>query len=68
MHLESGAETDAAYYDNITFKNIDVLYNYDDYSYPDQLMERSALNICALNATNISNVTYEDIRIEKLRD
>ena len=65
--LGIGAETDAAYYDNITFKNIDVLYNYDDYSYPDQLMERSALNICALNATNISNVTYEDIRIEKAK-
>ena len=30
-------------------------------------MERSALNICALNATNISNVTYEDIRIEKAK-
>ena len=63
--LGIGAETVAAYYDNIQFKNIDILYNYDDLTYPDQFKERSALNICALNATNISNITYEDIRLEK---
>ena len=65
--LGIGAETNAAYYDNIIFKNIDILYNYDDYTYPDKLTDRSALNICALNATNITNVIYEDIRIEKAK-
>lgn len=65
--LGIGAETVAAYYDEITFENIDILYNYDDYTYPDQFTERSALNICALNATNISNITYADIRVEKAK-
>lgn len=60
-----GAETVAGYYDNIKFSNIDILYNYDDLNYPNQLTDRSAINICALNATNISNVTFENIRLEK---
>lgn len=65
--LGIGAESVASYYDNITFKNIDVLYNYDDYNYPDQLKDRSAINICILNATNMSNITFEDIRVEKAK-
>lgn len=60
-----GAETVAGYYDNIHFTNIDILHNFDDYTYPDTLTERSAINICALNATPISNITFEDIRLEK---
>lgn len=60
-----GAETVAGYYDNIHFTNIDILHNFDDYTYPDILTERSAINICALNATPISNITFEDIRLEK---
>lgn len=63
--LGIGAETVASYYDNITFNNIDILYNYDDYVYPDYFKERAAINICALNATAISNITFEDIRMEQ---
>ncbi len=65
--LGIGAETVAAYYDNITFKNIDILYNYDDYNYPNYFKERAAINICALNATSFSNITFEDIRVEKAK-
>jgi hypothetical protein len=63
--LGIGAETVAAYYDAITLKNIDILYNYDDYNYPDYFKERAAINICALNATPMSNITFEDIRVEQ---
>lgn len=63
--LGIGAETVAAYYDSITLKNIDILYNYDDINYPDYFKERAAINICALNATPFSNITFEDIRVEQ---
>jgi hypothetical protein len=63
--LGVGAETVAAYYDGITFKNIDVLYNYDDINYPDYFKERGVINICALNATLMRNITFEDIRVEQ---
>ncbi len=63
--LGVGAETVAAYYDGITFKNIDILYNFDDYNYPDFFKERGAINICALNATPMRNITFEDIRVEQ---
>lgn len=62
-----GAETQASCFDQIRFQNIDILRNYDDLNYPDQLTERSAINICALNATQIRNVTFEDIRVEKAK-
>lgn len=65
--LGIGAESVAAYYSNITFKNIDILYNYDDYTYPNQLKDRSAINICILNATNLSDITFEDIRVEQAK-
>ena len=62
-----GAETQASCFDQIRFQNIDILRNYDDLNYPDQLTERSAINIYALNATQIQNVTFEDIRVEKAK-
>lgn len=62
-----GAETLAEYFDNIDFNNIDILRNYDDLNYPDQLTDRSAVNICALNATTIQNVTFENIRVGKAK-
>ena len=65
--LELGAETVASYYDNIKFSNIDILYNYDDYTYPDYHKERSAINICALNATDFSNIIFENIRVEQAK-
>jgi hypothetical protein len=65
--LGIGAETVAAYYDNINFKNIDILHNYDDFNYPNYFKERAAINICALNATSFSNITFEDIRVEQAK-
>lgn len=63
--LGIGAETVTESYDLITFRNIDILYNFDDINYPDYFTERAALNICALNATYFRNITFEDIRLEK---
>jgi len=62
-----GAETVAASFKNITFRNIDVLFNYDDRNNPDVLPDRSAINIFSLNATHFSDITFEDIRVEKAK-
>jgi len=62
-----GAETVAAYFKNIKFSNIDVLFNYDDRNNPDVLPDRSAINIFSLNATHFSDITFEDIRVEKAK-
>ncbi|WP_155987952.1 glycosyl hydrolase family 28 protein [Gorillibacterium massiliense] len=62
-----GAETVAAYFKNITFSNIDILYNFDDRDHPDELPDRSAINIFALHGTEISGITFEDIRVEKAK-
>ncbi|MCQ6557446.1 glycosyl hydrolase family 28 protein [Paenibacillus mendelii] len=62
-----GAETVAAYIKNIRFENIDILYNYDDRNNPDVLPDRSAINIFSLNATHFSDITFEDIRVEKAK-
>ena len=62
-----GAETVAAYFRDIHFNNIDILRSFDDLNYPDQLVERSAINICALNATDIGDVTFENIRVENAK-
>ena len=60
-----GAETRAASFNNITFKNIDVIYSYDDPKLHGQLNDRSVMNIVALWGTDISNVTWEDIRVNE---
>jgi len=62
-----GAETFAAYYQNIRFQNMDVLYNLDDPMHPDILKDRSAINIFALEATHFSDIVFEDIRVEKAK-
>jgi hypothetical protein len=62
-----GAETVAAYFKDITFQNIDVLYNYDDRDHPDVLPDRSAINIFALHGTEFKDITFEDIRVEKAK-
>jgi len=62
-----GAETVAAYFKNIKFSNIDVLFNYDDRNNPDVLPDRSAINIFSLNATHFSDITFENIRVEKAK-
>lgn len=65
--IEIGAETQAAYFDNILFQNIDVLYNFDDRNHPDVLPDRSAINIFALDGTYFSDITFDDIRVEKAK-
>ncbi len=62
-----GAETVAPYFKNITFSNIDILFNYDDRDHPDVLPDRSAINIFALQGTEISDITFENIRVEKAK-
>lgn len=62
-----GAETVAAYIKDITFENIDVLYNFDDPNHPDVLPDRSAINIFALNGTHFSDINFRDIRVEKAK-
>lgn len=62
-----GAETQAAYYDNIKYKNIDVLYSFDDKTYTDQLAERAVFGITSLHATQFRNILYEDIRVEQCK-
>jgi hypothetical protein len=60
-----GAETQAAYYDNIQYKNIDVLYSFDDKTYPGQLNERAVFGITSLHGTQFRNILYENIRVEQ---
>lgn len=60
-----GAETRAAYYKNIKFKDIDVLYSYDDKGNHEQLDERSAMSIVCLEGTFFSDISYEDIRVNR---
>lgn len=62
-----GAETVAPYFKNITFSNIDILHNYDDRDHPDVLPDRSAINIFALQGTEISDITFENIRVENAK-
>ena len=58
-----GEESMAAYYDDITFRDIDVLYSYDDRDHHERLDERAALSIVSLHGTYIRNITWEDIRV-----
>lgn len=58
-----GAETHASHYKNITFKNIDVLYSYDDRDHHTKLDERSVMTIVCLQGTYFSDIKYENIRI-----
>lgn len=58
-----GEESMAAYYDDITFKNIDVLYSYDDVDHHERLDERSVMSIVLLHGTEVKNILWEDIRV-----
>lgn len=62
-----GAETKASSFYNIHFRDIDVLYNFDDRDHPDVLPDRSAINIFALHGTRIHDVSFENIRVEKAK-
>lgn len=62
-----GAETVAAYFRNIKFDNIDILYNFDDRDHPDVLPDRSAINVFALHGTEFKDISFENIRVEKAK-
>lgn len=60
-----GAETHTKYYKDIHFKNIDVIFSYDDRDNHVRLDERSVMNICCLQGTFFENITWEDIRVNR---
>jgi len=60
-----GAETRAKHYKNIHFKNIDVLFSYDDRDHHEQLDERSVMSIVCLDGTFFSDISFEDVRVNR---
>ena len=60
-----GAETRASLYENISLRNSDILFSYDDPNYHETLDERSAMNICALHGTYFRNIVFENIRVNR---
>lgn len=62
-----GEESIASRYQNIRFENIDILQSFDDVSHPDQLTDRAAMTVLMLNATTMSDITFDNIRVEDCR-
>ncbi len=60
-----GEESKAAYYHYITFRDIDVLFSYDDPQYHEQLAERSVMSIVFLDGVECTDITWKNIRINK---
>lgn len=60
-----GEESKAAYYHYITFRNIDVLFSYDDPQYHEQLAERSVMSIVLLDGVECTDIVWENVRINK---
>lgn len=60
-----GAETRAKHYKNIHFKDIDVLFSYDDRDNHTQLDERSVMSIVCLEGTYFEDITWENIRVNR---
>ena len=60
-----GAETRAKWYDNIHFKDIDVIFSFDDRDHHDELDERSVMSIVSLDATYFRNIIWENIRVNR---
>ncbi|MBO2517356.1 MAG: hypothetical protein CW338_08815 [Clostridiales bacterium] len=58
-----GEESMAAYYDDITFDDIDVLYSYDDRDNHERLDERAVMSIVLLHGTQVSNIRWDHIRV-----
>lgn len=58
-----GEESRAEYYKNISFKNIDVLFSYDDRDNHLNLDERAAMSIVCLDGTYFSDILFDNIRI-----
>lgn len=62
-----GEETIASRFEHIVFRNIDVLYNFDDRDHPDQLTDRAALTVMMFNATQMTDITFDQIRVENAK-
>ena len=62
-----GEESIASSFSNIDFDNIDVIYNNDDYYYPDVLTDRAAIEVFQLNATQMSGITFNNIRVDQAK-
>ena len=60
-----GAETRAMHYEDIHFRNIDVLFSYDDRDNHTKLDERSVMTIVCLEGTYFRNISWEDIRVNR---
>lgn len=60
-----GAETRAMHYEDIHFRDIDVLFSYDDRDNHTRLDERSVMTIVCLEGTYFRNITWEDIRVNR---
>ncbi|MEA4974297.1 MAG: glycosyl hydrolase family 28 protein [Paludibacter sp.] len=60
-----GAETRASRYEDIHFKDIDVLFSFDDRDHHAELDERSVMSIVCLEGTYFRNISWEDIRVNK---
>ena len=60
-----GEESRAKHYNHIHFKDIDVIFSYDDRYHPTLLDERSVMSIVSLEGTYFRNITWENIRVNR---
>lgn len=60
-----GEETQAKYYKNISFEDIDVIYSYDDIYYHESLYDRAAISIISINGADMENITWDNIRVNE---
>lgn len=60
-----GEETQAKYYKDIHFKNIDVIFSYDDIEYHNSLYERSVMSIINGLGNPMEDISWEDIRVNE---
>ena len=58
-----GEGTEALYYKNITFKDIDVLFSYDDRDHHGQLNERGVMSIVCAHGTFFEDIIWENVRV-----
>lgn len=58
-----GAETRAAEYRDISLTNSDILFDWDDIFNSQRMWYQSALNINAMEGTYISDILFENIRV-----
>ena len=60
-----GAEADTKGFRNMTFQNLDVLFSYGDYLHQEELSERAVFAMMPLKGVWISDITYEDVRVNR---